>query len=440
MDVATSSTVLAPIQVPAAVRAFVGSNNEFVGGSSSSSAHCPPSFLAFGASISAAAIGASVISSSTQCEASSAENNNADVGRAFPLEPTHGKELPGPIGILSRAEQVRRLELHGGAGAAGSDDAYYDVLVIGGGATGAGVAFDAATRTEATVDGAAKGGESGRTPLKVACIERGDFSSETSSRSTKLIWAGIKYLASASAALLSLDLFTSPIETVQEFYSEFMMVFQCHQERKYMLEQQRHLTNWVPIVVPFTEWHIWPPPFGHWLFSFFPLLAPAVFKFYDGLSQFTCPSSFIMGPKRAREAFPQLNEKDIKYCAVFYEGQHNDARTNLAIALSAAEKGAHIANYVEMTGAIEGEDGKVVGVKACDRITGRTFDIYAKNIIFAGGPFTDALRGMEAKAGASKEGGDGNDGSFKEAVRGASGSHIVLPGYYAPNNMGLLIF
>ena len=126
------------------------------------------------------------------------------------------------------------------------------------------------------------------------------------------------------------------------------MVFNCHQERKYMLEKQRHLTNWVPIVCPFTEWHIWPPPFGHWLFSFFPILAPAVFKFYDGLSQFTCPPSFVMGKKESRAKFPQLNEQPLKYCAVFYEGQHNDARTNLAIALSAAEKGADIANYGEL--------------------------------------------------------------------------------------------
>ena len=54
-----------------------------------------------------------------------------------------------------------------------------------------------------------------------------------------------------------------------------------------------------------------------------------------------------MGKKEAQAKFPQLNKKDIKYCAVFYEGQHNDARTNLAIALSAAEKGADIANYGE---------------------------------------------------------------------------------------------
>ena len=140
-----------------------------------------------------------------------------DVGAAFPLQPMHNKEVPGPTGIPSRAEQLRKLNVKG------TSDAPYDVLVIGGGATGAGIAFDAATRTNSA-------GESN--VLSVACIERGDFASETSSRSTKLIWAGIKYLASASAALISWNLFTSPFKTVNDFYGEFKMVFQCHQERK----------------------------------------------------------------------------------------------------------------------------------------------------------------------------------------------------------------
>lgn len=338
--------------------------------------------------------------SSSSCEKRKLEA--PPVGKPFPLQPPKNKEVPGPKGIPSRAEQIRRLK---------SSKQPYDVLVIGGGATGAGVAFDAATRTDIPNH---YGGQ-----LRVACIERGDFASETSSRSTKLIWAGIKYLASASAALLSWDLLTDPITTVKDFYSEFSMVFNCHQERKYMLDKQKHLTYWVPIVCPFTEWHIWPPPFGHPIFSFFPVLAPAVFKFYDALSQFTCPPSYIMTKKEARTKFPQLNEKDIKYCAVFYEGQHNDSRTNLAIALSAAEKGAHIANYVEMIEGIFDEDsGKVIGVKAQDRISGETFEIFANNIIFAGGPFTDALRSKEEKA---KE-------KITPAVQGASGSHIVLPG------------
>ena len=366
------------------------------------------------------------------------------VGAPFPLSPTYNKEVPGPAGIPSRAEQVRRLKLHGrGRGSRSGSSAtnnehhvpYYDVLVIGGGATGAGIAFDAVTRTLDDSGGSNDNHNNGNVRLKVACIERGDFASETSSRSTKLIWAGIKYLASATAGLVSWELLSNPLGTMDNFYREFTMVYNCHKERAYMLDKQCHLTNWIPIVCPFTEWHIWPPPFGHWLFGFFPLLAPVVFKFYDGLSGFTCPSSYVMGPARSRDKFPQLNEREIKYCAVFYEGQHNDSRTNLAIALSAAEKGADVANYVEMIDAIFDDDGgdgdggrKIIGVKALDRITGETFDIYAKHIIFAGGPFTDALRQKE----------DGTSNPVEPAVMGASGSHIVLPGYYAPKDMGLL--
>jgi len=97
-------------------------------------------------------------------------------------------------GVPSRFEQLSALRL-------GEE---YDVLIIGGGATGAGAALDAASRG-----------------LKVACIERGDFASETSSRSTKLIWAGIRYLATSAAGLLSKRLLTSPVETSKDFYGEF---------------------------------------------------------------------------------------------------------------------------------------------------------------------------------------------------------------------------
>jgi glycerol-3-phosphate dehydrogenase len=147
---------------------------------------------------------------------------------------------------------------------------------------------------------------------------------------------------------------------------------------------------------------------------------------------FQCPPSYILTPSKARKAFPQLEDRDIKYCAVFYEAQHNDARTNIAIAMSAAEHGAAIANYVEMIDTIKeqaedpNDSGKVVGVKALDRMTGTTFEIKAKKVVFAGGPFTDSLREMEQKE------------DIQPAVRGASGTHIVLPGYYCPNNVSLL--
>jgi len=152
----------------------------------------------------------------------------------------------------------------------------FDVLVVGGGATGAGAALDSATRG-----------------LSTAMIEKGDFGNETSSRSTKLIWAGIRYIATATAGLLRFKNFLRPVDAMQDFISEFRMVSNCHKERRLLLENNPHLTNWVPIAVPLDSWITWPPPFGHPLFAIAPLVLPAVFKFYDGMSGFTCPRKSI---------------------------------------------------------------------------------------------------------------------------------------------------
>lgn len=332
-------------------------------------------------------------------------------------------EVPGPsTEVPSRSAQVQKLT-------ESTADDPYDILIIGGGATGAGCAFDAATRHL---------GKNDTKPLRVACIERGDFGGETSSRSTKLIWAGIRYLATASAGLLNWKSLTRPIPAIQEFMGELQMVINCHRERRYMLEKQKHLCNWVPIAIPFSEWYVKPAPFNHPLFSLFPVLAPFILKFYDSLSSFTCPPSYIMSPKKAKEIFPQLRDRDIKYCAVFYEAQHNDARTNICIAMSAAEHGANIANYVEMVEIIRENDesDKAVGIKAKDRMTNETFEIYANKIIFAGGPFTDNMRRLEEKKAADET--TTPKENFKPAISSAAGTHIVLPGYYCPNDMGLL--
>lgn len=324
-------------------------------------------------------------------------------------DPQH---VNGPRGIPSRSEQVKKLQGHQ------NDDDSYDLLVIGGGATGTGVALDAATRG-----------------LKVACIERGDFASETSSRSTKLIWAGIKYMGTATAALLSPNLFKHPIRTIQEFVGEIEMVISCHRERRYMTNTQKHLCQWLPIVVPFHTWIASPPPMGYFFYSVFPMVAPIVFKVYDALSSFTCPPSYILSKKRAAQCFPQLNVEGLKYCAVFYEAQHNDARTNLAIALTAAEKGADICNYIQAIDLIKNATtGKVTGAKVLDRMTGKTWNISAKKIVLAAGPFTDELRRMETEG----DSGTSKQQEHKDAVRGASGTHIVLPSYFMPRELGLL--
>jgi hypothetical protein len=255
--------------------------------------------------------------------------------------------------IPTRSEQMDRL----------SENKQFDVLVVGGGSTGTGVALDAATRS-----------------LRVALIERGDFGNETSSRSTKLLWAGIRYIATATASLLRFRNVSRPLEALHDFRSEFNMVRNCHKERRILLENNPHLTNWVPIAVPVDQWISWPPPFGHPIFATAPIVLPLVFKFYDGMSGFTCPPSHIMSRKRAERKFPQLASEDAKYYCCFYEGQHNDARTATYIALTAAEKGACVTNYTEMVEVIKDKDtGKAIGVKVRDRLKGgKEFNVYAK--------------------------------------------------------------
>ena len=339
--------------------------------------------------------------------------NDRDPGLYWTSVISFPPPVPGPANVPSRSEQVQKLK---------QSDQVYDVLVVGGGATGAGIALDAATRG-----------------LKVACVERGDFSSETSSRSTKLIWAGIKYMGSAISGLLSFRTLTHPMQSMQAFYDELRMVYHCHVERRFMMNQQPHLCHWIPLVVPFYAWHLDPPPLGEPLFAFFPILAPVTFKVYDALSLFTCPSSYILTKKTASRCFPQLQMENFKYASVFYEAQHNDARTNLAIALTAADRGADIANYVEMTDLVFDDDddeqhhsGKVVGAVVQDRMTGDEWVVRAKQVVLAGGPFTDALRKREIQAK------DRESVPFQPAVEGASGTHIVLRGGIVPDDLGLL--
>ena len=122
---------------------------------------------------------------------------------------------------------------------------------------------------------------------------------------------------------------------------------------------------------------------------------PLLLKCYDALSGFTCPPSHIMTVRRSHRKFPQLSDH-VKYFAIFYEGQHNDARTAVALALTAAEYGATVANYTEMTKLLtDPVAGRATGVVCRDTQSGKEFRVYAKSIVFCAGPFTDALRQME---------------------------------------------
>lgn len=262
----------------------------------------------------------------------------------------------------------------------------FDVLVIGGGATGCGVALDSVTRG-----------------LSTALVERDDFSCGTSSRSTKLIHGGVRYL---QKAIMQLD------------REQYRLVKEALHERANLLAIAPHLSAPLPIMLPVYRW--WQLPY-FWV----------GIKMYDLVSgRQLLRSSYVVGKKKALELFPMLKKEKLCGAIIYYDGQHNDARMNLALALTAVRQGASVANHVEVLSLLkkkeEGSDDEVVcGAHVRDAITGEEFDVRAKCVVNATGPFTDAVRKMD-------------DSTGNDICQPSAGVHIVLPEYYSPTDMGLL--
>ncbi|KAI0131171.1 DAO-domain-containing protein [Daldinia grandis] len=290
-------------------------------------------------------------------------------------------KLPRFPKVKSREEQIADLKKSAG------EEEEYDMLVIGGGATGAGVALDAVTRG-----------------LKVAVVERDDFSSGTSSKSTKLVHGGVRYL---EKAVWNLD------------YSQYELVKEALKERKYFLQTAPHLSSWLPIMLPLDKW--WKAPY-YW----------AGTKFYDFLAGSEgIESSYFLTRSKALDAFPMLKQTDLVGALVYYDGAHNDSRMNVSIAMTAAVYGATVLNHAEVTGLTKNENGKLNGALVKDVIDDRNgkksdpFTVKAKCIVNCTGPFTDSIRKLD-------------DQDCAEIVAPASGVHVILPGYYSPSNMGLI--
>jgi glycerol-3-phosphate dehydrogenase len=263
----------------------------------------------------------------------------------------------------------------------------YDLLIIGGGATGSGIALDAVTRG-----------------LKVALVERDDFAAGTSSKSTKLVHGGVRYL---EKAVWELD------------YNQYKLVKEALRERKYFLDTAPHLSMWLPIMLPLQRW--WQAPY-FW----------AGTKFYDFLAGSEgIETSYFLTRSKALDAFPMLRKDNLFGALVYYDGQHNDSRMNVSIAMTAALYGASVVNHAEVIGLTKDASGKLNGAVVKDLIESKNgksdqhFTIRAKGIINATGPFSDAIRKLD-------------EPSTQEIVAPSSGVHVVLPGYYSPVDMGLI--
>ncbi|MFK5926128.1 MAG: FAD-dependent oxidoreductase [Desulfuromusa sp.] len=272
---------------------------------------------------------------------------------------------------MGRHENLKKLR----------DESLFDLIIIGGGATGCGVALDAATRG-----------------LKVALIEKNDFSEGTSSRSTKLVHGGVRYLEMAVKTL----------DRVQ-----YNLVKDGLHERGLLLKNARHLSNRISFVTPLYKWFDVPYVF-------------AGLKFYDILSgKQNIGHSRLLSRKEALRRFPGLKSEGLKAGVLYYDGQFHDARMALSLALTAEQKGAVITNHVAVSGLLK-EEGKLSGVELTDSLNGDTWQLQAKGIINATGPFVDQIRMID-------------NPQAPKIITSSTGIHIILDKRFAPPDTGLMI-
>ncbi|WP_319412725.1 FAD-dependent oxidoreductase [uncultured Cohaesibacter sp.] len=262
------------------------------------------------------------------------------------------------------------------------DDTPFDVLVIGGGATGCGIALDAATRG-----------------LRTALVERFDFCEGTSSRCTKLVHGGVRYL---EAAVKRLD------------KEQYNLVREALHERGAFLRNAPHLSNRLPLITPVYSW--WQVPYIY-----------VGLKMYDLLSgKMNIGHSKIISAKEAKRRFPMLHAKGLKACVQYYDGQFVDVRMAISIAMTAERAGAVMANHVEVISLLHDEAKNVVGAHVRDSYSGEEWDVRAKKVINATGPFADGIRKMD-------------DEAAKPILKVSSGIHMILDADFVPPDGGLLI-
>ena len=258
------------------------------------------------------------------------------------------------MNIFSRESIVEKLA-----------SAEFDVLVIGGGVTGVGAALDAATRG-----------------LRVALIEANDFACGTSSRSSKLIHGGLRYL--------------------EQF--DFKLVREALKERELMVGHTApHLVSPVSFLFPLHEgmkerWYV-----------------GAGLALYDALrgKERILPAHRHISPRKMREVAPALRSDILKGGILYYDAQVDDARHTVTIARTAERYGALVANQVEAIALIR-EGSRVVGVKVCDRESGREFDIKSATTVLAAGIWNSKIQ----EAAGVNHGYD---------IAMSKGVHIVLP-------------
>lgn len=254
----------------------------------------------------------------------------------------------------------------------------FDVAVIGGGATGLGVALDAASRG-----------------LSVVLVESHDFAKGTSSRATKLVHGGVRYLAQGNISL----------------------VREALHERSALLRNAAHLAQPLPFLLP--AYQVWKLPFyGIGL------------KAYDLLAgRERLKASTMMGAAAVRALSPGVNAVGLRGGIEYWDGQFDDARLALALARTAARHGALLINYCAAT-ELRYENNRVSGLRCEDRETGITYDIDAGCVVNATGVWVDALRAKDGQA---------THHAATPMVAPSQGVHVVVDRKFWPGEHALLV-
>lgn len=252
-------------------------------------------------------------------------------------------------------------------------DTRYDIAIVGGGATGLGLALDAATRG-----------------YRVVLVESDDFAKGTSSRSTKLVHGGVRYLAQGNIAL----------------------VREALHERSNLLHNAPHIAQPLPFVMPSYAW---------WEKAFYGL----GLKIYDALAGSAgLGTTAFLSRQETLRCLPTVQAEGLRGGVKYWDGQFNDSKLALALARTAALKGALLLNYMRAS-RLRYTDQQISGLHCEDTLTGQRHDIQARCVVNATGVWVDALREQ--------------DGTTQAMVAPSQGVHIVVDQSFLPGHAGLMI-
>ena len=267
---------------------------------------------------------------------------------------------------MTRADQLKRIDAR---------TEPWDLIVAGGGATGVGVAIDAAARG-----------------YGVLLLEQHDFGKGTSSRSTKLVHGGVRYLEQGNLSL----------------------VMEALRERGLLLQNAPHLVRNLGFVVPAYDW--WESPFYGVGLKLYNLLAG---KYGFGASR-------ILSKEETLERLPTINTDGLRGGVIYFDGQFDDSRLLIHLVATAWEQGAALLNYAPVTGVIRDLDGFVNGVRFQDLESGEVREARASAVINATGPFTDAFRAMA-------------DPAAQPIVAPSQGVHLVFDASFLAGETAIMV-